>query len=531
MSYSRREFLKLSAALTASTLVKPGLGILPSRLSTDPDAKNILIIVFDALSAYHINYYGYPRETMPNLTRLLDRATVYHNHYASANITTPGTASILTGRHVWEHLALKITDVARSDFTTRNIFSYFNDYYKLAYTHNYLAEILLNQFNEDITHHEFFKSQFLRYQQTATIPWLEKAMINDYDTYLLLNSRLSDLDFDGYLYSLLFPNLLALKEFQPPPEIEAMFPRGIPNASRQDPFILEDGINWTMQQANNMPQPFLGYLHFLPPHDPYNTRIDFMDTFLEDGYSPPTKPADPYSLDNTVIYRNEELAIRQAYDEFILYADDEFNRLFFDLDQQGLLENTLVVITSDHGEITERGTQGHNFPYLFEPVVRVPMVIFEPGQSERRDIYDLTSCIDLLPTLLHYTGHPIPDDLPGHILPPFVDTRITPDREIYSLFVKEKKGDSQLTITTFMMRKGSKKIIRYAGYSGLELFRSRAEKLHFNPETISDPDYLVFDVEDDPEEMNNLAAHPTSDIQALIDHVEQFYRENVESPG
>jgi arylsulfatase A-like enzyme len=529
-SISRRDFLKLSGALTASTLARPGVKLFPTRLSANPDARNVLIIVFDALSARHINFYGYPRETMPNLTRLLERAAVYHNHYASANFTSPGTASILTGRHVWQHLALSLTDVVNSVYSTRNIFSYFDDYYKLAYTHNYFAEILLTQFQQAITHHEFFKAQFLRYQQTGTIPWFENLMIDDYDTNLLLNTRLGDPTYDGYLYSLLFPNLLAPKEFQPPEEIKAMFPRGVPEASAQDPFILEDGINWTIEQADSMPQPFLGYLHFLPPHDPYNTRIDFVDTFLEDGYLPPEKPADPYSLDSSVIPRNKELTIRQDYDEFILYADSEFNRLFNHLDQQGLLENTMVVLTSDHGEIVERGSRGHNMPYLFEPVIRVPLVIFEPGQTDRQDIHDPTSCIDLLPTLLHYTGHQVPNDLPGQILPPFAGSSTIPDRKIFSLFVKEKKGFSQLTITTLMMRKGSKKVIRYSGYSGLELFRSRAERLQFDLDSIPDPQFLVFDLDQDPEELHNLADHPTAEVQQLIDELEQIFHEQIEFP-
>ena len=62
MSISRRDFLKFSTLLTASALFQPSLQVFPSRLSSDPIAKNILIIVFDAFSARNINFYGYPRE-------------------------------------------------------------------------------------------------------------------------------------------------------------------------------------------------------------------------------------------------------------------------------------------------------------------------------------------------------------------------------------------------------------------------------------------------------------------------------------
>ena len=63
--------------------------------------QNIIIIVFDAFSAYHISLYGYQRETAPNISRLAERAIVYHNHYAGGNYTTPGTASLLTGAQPW----------------------------------------------------------------------------------------------------------------------------------------------------------------------------------------------------------------------------------------------------------------------------------------------------------------------------------------------------------------------------------------------------------------------------------------------
>lgn len=529
MTISRRDFLKLSALFTASSVLQPALELLPSRLSTNPNAKNVLIILFDTLSASNVNFYGYPRDTMPQLNRLLERATVYHNHYASSNFTTPGTASLLTGRHTWEHLALTLTDTVRDSLANQSIFSLFDDYYKLAYTHNYYADILLTQFQEAITHHEFFKTLFLEYQATGSGPWLSSLMRNDYDTYLLLKSRLTDTSLDGYLYSLLFPSLLGDANYQPPAEISALFPRGVPSADKQDPFILEDGIDWTAQQAASMPQPFLGYFHFLPPHDPYSTREDFADTFLNDGFTPPKKPTHPVIMPKKNLSWEEELRFRQHYDEFILYADSEFHRLFSTLDQQGILENTIVVLTSDHGELIERGERVHNFPLVYEPVIKVPLVIFEPGQTSRRDVHTLSSCIDLLPTLLHYTGHEIPPDLPGHILPPFEGASHNPDREIFSLYARENQGRSHITTASLAYRRGNMKAIRYSNYAQAKNNLDRAEKFNLIP-LETNPYYEVFDLEHDPEELNNLAAEPTAEIQALLDKLEQYFRDHVEYP-
>jgi glucan phosphoethanolaminetransferase (alkaline phosphatase superfamily) len=99
----RREFLKLAGLSPFS------LGLM-NFVKPEPENKresgaNFIIIVFDALSALNMSLFGYPRDTTPNLKRLAQRATVYHNHFASGNFTTPGTASLLTGTYPWSFFA------------------------------------------------------------------------------------------------------------------------------------------------------------------------------------------------------------------------------------------------------------------------------------------------------------------------------------------------------------------------------------------------------------------------------------------
>ena len=72
------------------------------------------------------------------------------------------------------------------------------------------------------------------------------------------------------------------------------------------------------------------------------------------------------------------------------------------------------------------------------------------------------------------------------------------------------------------------KVIRYTGYSDLELFIKRAEKLNLERSSVQLLVTLVFDLDQDTEELNNLAEDPTPEIQSLMDEVELFFRENVE---
>src|SRR6266508_3062077 len=107
MKISRRDFLK-SVSLYVMGLL--GLSIQPGlkRLNdVAGDTPNVIILVFDTLSARHLSLYGYSRLTSPNLTRFADRAIVYHRHYAAGNFTSPGTASLLTGTYPWTHRAFQ----------------------------------------------------------------------------------------------------------------------------------------------------------------------------------------------------------------------------------------------------------------------------------------------------------------------------------------------------------------------------------------------------------------------------------------
>jgi arylsulfatase A-like enzyme len=394
-----------------------------------------------------------------------------------------------------------------------------------------MADTLLAQFGEEISHHEFYKTQYLEYQSGNSIQWFDKLLRNEPDTAQLFKSLLSDSGIEGYLYALLFPSLLGDSSFEIPPELLAQFPNGVPTAHGTDPFILEDAIQWTADQVSTLPQPFLGYFHYLPPHGAFRTRIDFVDTFLDDGYAHVRKPIHPAVLANKtpINYETEQNVIR-LYDEYILYVDSEFNRLFNILDQQGALENTLLVFTSDHGEVIERGTNGHMLPYLYEPVIKVPLVIFEPGQTERRDVYSRTSAVDILPTVLHYTGHTVPTELPGQVLPTFSDSPIDTSRTLYTLYARENPNAANLAVATLAMIRENMKVIQYHGYSTSRHNLNLGKQYGVTLSDI-DPYYEVYDLENDPEEMNNLALNPTSEIRELIEEIEQLYVDNIEYPN
>jgi arylsulfatase A-like enzyme len=480
---TRRDFLKL-AGIAPLSVAAPRLvhSLVPVQQSEK--VQNVIIIVFDAFSAYNISLYGYQRETTPNIARWAERAVVYHNHHSGGNFTIPGTASLLTGTYPWTHRAFGLSkQTVEKSFVNKNIFSAFQNHYRLAYTHNRVANRILTQFSKTMDEYvplgrlflandDFIDSLFRKDEDTASVSWIRTMKRKE----------------EGYSYSLFMARLYGKRRERVISELQSQFPSGIPHIATDDYFLLEDAIDWLGEKLSTLPQPFMGYFHFLPPHRPYLTHVDFQNRFAKDGYLPVSKPSDKNFQDyNKVQYL---LRKRTNYDEYILYADREFGRLMDRLDASGMLENCWVVLTSDHGEMFERGIQGHTTAVLYQPVIRVPLMIFEPGQRSRRDVHENTSAVDLLPTLLHLTGQPPVDWVEGTILPPFAPTEPDPERSLYVVQARKNKQYEPLTAATTALIKGQYKLMYFFGYK--ELGGVGSERIE------------MYDLENDPEELNNL---------------------------
>ena len=443
-SMNRRDFLKLAGLLSASYVV-PKTFLQPGQKG--PGGENVLIIVFDTFSASNISLYGYPRKTTPNIERLAERAIVYHNHYSGGNFTTPGTATLLTGVLPWTHWALSINDTVRPAYSTRSIFHAFGDYHRTAYSHNILVNTLLKDFFKEFD--GLIPREKLYLQGDYLVNLLFKA---DEDIATVSWRRAFKRQLEGTSYSLYLAQLYEALNNKTPEALSKRFPRGLPAMVDDNYFLLEDGIDWVQNQVVSSPKPFLGYYHFNPPHDPYNTRAEFVGKFFKDGYLPPEKPVHLFGRDRQLEFM---LKVRQEYDEFILYIDAEFARLYAFLEQKGILENTWLVLTSDHGELFERGVFGHLTNLLHQPLVHIPLLIFPPGQRTRQDVYDVTSAVDVLPTLLHVTGGDIPEWTEGLVLPPFSDS--IPERDAFSVYVEALDDAGRINHATATVVRGNYK--------------------------------------------------------------------------
>jgi arylsulfatase A-like enzyme len=489
--FNRRDFLKLGGLLPAG-LAAPSLASLlrPAPLA-QADRQNVIVVVFDAFSALNISLYGYPRDTMPNLAKLASRAVVYHNHFSGSNFTTSGTATLLTGTLPWTHRALLPNGQVTQRFVTRNLFTAFRDYYRLAYTHNGWAYTLLRQLEAQMdelipreklflaSYDTFIESLFQNDEDIATVSWARDMRVAD----------------SGYAYSLFLSNLYKVLQQGKIANLEPMYPRGIPTTGSDNGFLLEQAVDFLANTLKSVPKPFFAYIHFLPPHFPYRTSLEFFNHFRSDGYLPVAKPRDVFAPGRVGA---NLLRQRTEYDEFILYVDQQFGRLYNELDAAGLLEDTWIVFTSDHGEMFERGIMAHSTNALYQPVIRIPLLIFEPGRQQGMDIATLTTAEDVMPTLTQVTGLPMPDWTEGVVLPPYNTSAPDPARGIYAVRAHNNDPALPLTQASISLVRQPYKLLYYFGYQedGIDDFK-RLYNLQADPEELVDLVHTEKDVADE----------------------------------
>ncbi len=498
---SRREFLKLLSLL-------PPAYYLPAERTQKNNAggtqPNILILVFDAWSANHISLLDYPRETTPNLHALAEKAIVYHKHFAGGHFTYPGTATLLTGVHPWTHRGYTAGTQIIAPYHKDNLLGMFDSHNRITYTHNSVADALLRRI---IGVTDTYKPRQELYLNDDF--WLAKVFAQDYDIASVSWVRVAKMLDDGYANSLFLSRLYEFFQSREINDLLEEYPLGLPAVEGDNYFLLETAIDWVHAQATTLSQPYLGYFHMLPPHDPYAPRREWVSAFADDGYNPVVKPEHVFTTDTP----QERLNYRcREYDEYIAFVDAEIQRLFTMLEESNALENTWVVLTSDHGEMFERGIIGHVEPTFHRPLMHVPLMIFPPGQQERVDVTVPTSAVDVVPTLLHIAGKQIPAHLEGTLLPPF-NTTPDPERAIYAMDARFSAQLGPFTSGTVMLRKGRYKFTYYFGNEG------KYEKLNGKPL------YELYDLETDPEELENLfETHPELG-QAMLDEIIEKLRE------
>ena len=479
---SRRDFLKLSSFFLGATVFSS-----PKLHSIDQanHKPNIIILVFDAMSAKHLSIYGYPRRTTPNFERFANRAIVYHSNYAGASFTSPGTATLLTGLYPWKHRAFNLGGLVTRDLAKNNLFNLLGDsYYSVGYSQNVWANNLLSQLRSDLDSKispSAFSSQDIRLLFSSLIPEDELLMYYAFDEFLGRTHSVAN-PIPGSV-SLGFIDSFSTYKQERQVTSTGAYPYGMPSNNYY--FYFENKtvfteIAKTIEQLNQN-GPYVGYFHFYAPHSPYAPQENFVDLFED---MPLTKK--PHHRLSYMKFSQKTLKTnRDHYDEYIANVDAEFGNLVDFLEETGVLNNSYLILASDHGEAFERGEIGHGTALLYEPVIHTPLIISEPGQKQRLDVYSPTCNTDIVPTLLHIAEKEIPNNIDGRLLPGLGGT-VDYKRSIFTVEAKENSSFFPLEKTTISLNRENHKLIYYSGYERY------------------DQKFELFNLEDDPDELSDL---------------------------
>jgi len=178
-------------------------------------------------------------------------------------------------------------------------------------------------------------------------------------------------------------------------------------------LAVDDAIEWIQTWAAEGERPFFLWVHVFDPHTPYALPRGYMETYVQKVGAAPPRQVSPATLPRTQTLPPEleflgDISSRDhvnyLYHAEVAYTDQLMDDLLSTLEETGIADNTLSVITADHGEfLGERGNY-YNHRGLFPETLHVPLLLRLPGQIEGRHVPDRVTNRDFVPTVLSALG-------------------------------------------------------------------------------------------------------------------------------
>lgn len=317
------------------------LNTAPPNAYSNADAHkyNIIIICLDTLRADHLGCYGYSRNTAPNIDQLAREGILFEWAIAQSNFTLPSHASLFTSKYV----------------------------------HNHKADVDIDIISNRLADKEITLAEVLRGCGYKTAAFIYNAP--HLNPILGLNQG-----FDNYFFG---------EENDRRPSFEKTLPAA---------------LKWIGRHKDSK---FFVFLHSNDIHEPYHSIYEnFFDQSykgrLDNEYFASGSGAS--FMENNLRRTPREIKhIIAHYDGGIKYADSFITELMKKLEDWALLNKTIIILLSDHGEIlADRGMKFcHGFS-LYDEEVHVPLIIMHPQMKKGLRINKQVQLIDIMPTVLDF---------------------------------------------------------------------------------------------------------------------------------
>ncbi len=413
----------VSSYFYRAVLVLFGLaGLVLGTPENTPDRPNLLFILTDQQRADTLGAYGNKQIKTPHLDALAKKAFLFEAFYVANPMCSPSRATLLTGLYSHTH-GVRGNNIPLSP----NVPILIDMLERGDYVAGYYGKWHLG--NEIFRQRVFDHFESTEIYQKSWSPDQDHSHRSGYDRFLSERGVKSD---GPYGHSRDLANRLP-KELSKPA------------------YLAKMGVEFIERYRD---RPFVLYLSFLEPHAFADHSKPPFDNVNDDLYDPADMeiPATFFEpMDPTVSYPKREARVSLTRGEFpvaypqtveeyrqakarywglVTLVDEMVGFVLQRLRELGLEENTIIVFTSEHGEMMgDHRLMSKEFSY--EESIRVPMLLKVPGTSGGRRIAKPVSQVDLLPTLLELMDQPLPFHLQGRSLAPhLLEGLEVPDRDV-----------------------------------------------------------------------------------------------------
>jgi len=473
---------------------------------------NILFIMCDQLRADYLSCYGHPYLKTPNIDALAARGVRFNQAYCQAPLCGPSRASFYTGRYMSSHGVMSNTDPLKLGELT------LGDYLRaVGMTAVVVGKsegspnlVALERFQIDRSSadgQQFANNGFLPFELFSGIypdPILPKDL--GYNDYLRSHGFDGDNPWEEWANSAIDSNGKRVSGWQ---MRNAGLPARVPEEHSETAFTTLRAIEFL--NSVDPQDSWCMHLSYIKPHwpylapDPYHARYD--KGHVIPAVRDQRERHDPHPVyeafmaqDYSQNFSREEVrnTVIPTYMGLIQQVDDHIGRVLTHLEKKGLLESTLIVLTSDHGDYLGDHWLGEK-DLFHEPSVRVPLIICDPSAvangTRGHVVEEFVEAIDVLPTLVEFAGGAVPlERIEGRSLLPFVHQKdgglSWRDCAISEIDFSDRGPRTLLDVHPYECRSRMIKTTKWK-----YIFHE-----HFSPQ--------LFDLENDPHELIDLGEDP-----------------------
>lgn len=481
---------------------------------------NVLLIVADQMIPFLTGPYGDKNAITPNLDRLAEKGVVFNSAYTPNPICSPARASLMTGKYssnirVWDNASPLHSDEPTichylSHEGYESVLSGKMHFIGPDQMHGYDKRLIPSIYPCDFS---WTKARFDKTPGSHAKGYMSDGIQIMPEGIDLKRDSNGNLTFVRPEYN-----------FDKEHEVISGF-NMVSHNSQFDKWAHFKALDYLNEKReeweNGKKQPFFLTVSYNFPHEPFNPPKELFDLYSDADIDLPYLPdnlSECYSSMDKWLNRHHGLnsldindiestkKVRRAYYSLITYIDIMVGELMKGLEESGFDKNTIVIFTSDHGDmLIEKGmVQKRTF---YEWSTRVPLIIMYPDKKYAgKKINEPVSLIDIAPTILDMASSHVNKriNINGESLIPLIDGKN--DKERYIVSEMHSEG---VYSPCFMVRKGDYKYSYFHG-NGAQLFN----------------------LKDDPDEWNNLSGQPETmkvehELRLII--FNQFNPEEIEN--